>query len=53
MCLYNERQQKSVPILDEFKKWLDVKVEQAPPKSLLCAVAVDLIFLDFVIQKLP
>lgn len=33
--IYKERQEKAVPILDEFKKWLDVKVEQAPPKSLL------------------
>jgi len=33
--LYNEIQQKSVPILDEFRKWLDVKVEQAPPKRFL------------------
>ena len=24
-----------MPILNEFKKWLDAKVEQAPPKSLL------------------
>ncbi len=29
------RQEKSVPILDAFKKWLDNKVEQVPPKSLL------------------
>ena len=33
--LYRERQEKAVPILNEFKKWLDAKVEQAPPKSLL------------------
>ena len=33
--LYKERQEKAVPILNEFKKWLDAKVEQAPPKSLL------------------
>ena len=33
--IYKERQEKAVPLLDEFKKWLDVKVEQAPPKSLL------------------
>lgn len=33
--LYRERQEKAVPILDEFKKWLDAKVEQAPPKNLL------------------
>ena len=24
-----------MPILDEFKKWLDAKIEQAPPKSLI------------------
>jgi len=29
------RQEKSVPILDAFKKWLDNKVDQVPPKSLL------------------
>lgn len=33
--LYQERQLKAVPILDEFKQWLDAKVEQVPPKSLL------------------
>lgn len=33
--LYKERQEKAVPILDEFKKWLDAKIEQAPPKNLL------------------
>ena len=33
--IYKERQEKAVPILDEFKKWLDAKIEQAPPKSLL------------------
>ena len=33
--IYKERQEKAVPILNEFKKWLDAKVEQAPPKSLL------------------
>jgi transposase len=33
--IYKERQDKAVPLLNEFKKWLDVKVEQAPPKSLL------------------
>jgi transposase len=33
--LYRERQEKAVPILNEFKKWLDAKVEQVPPKSLL------------------
>ncbi len=34
-ALYSERQLKALPILDEFKKWLDVRVEQVPPKSLL------------------
>jgi transposase len=29
------RQEKSVPILESFKKWLDNKVDQVPPKSLL------------------
>lgn len=33
--LYAERQSKAVPILEEFKKWLDVTVEKVPPKSLL------------------
>lgn len=33
--LYMERQEKAVPILVEFKKWLDANVEQVPPKSLL------------------
>ena len=33
--IYKERQEKAVPLLKEFKKWLDAKVEQAPPKSLL------------------
>ena len=33
--LYRERQEKAVPILNEFKKWLDARVEQVPPKSLL------------------
>ena len=33
--LYKERQEKAVPILNEFKKWLNAKVEQVPPKSLL------------------
>ncbi|MCP4552969.1 MAG: IS66 family transposase [Bacteroidetes bacterium] len=33
--IYKERQEKAVPLLEEFKKWLDVKIEQAPPKSLL------------------
>lgn len=29
------RQEKSVALLDAFKKWLDNKVDQVPPKSLL------------------
>lgn len=33
--LYRVRQEKAVPILNEFKKWLDAKVEKVPPKSLL------------------
>jgi len=33
--IYSERQEKAVPLLNEFKKWLDAKVEQAPPRSLL------------------
>ncbi len=33
--LYAERQSKAVPILEEFKKWLDATVEKVPPKSLL------------------
>lgn len=33
--LYAKRQSESVPILNEFKKWLDVTVERVPPKSLL------------------
>jgi len=33
--IYRERQEKAVLLLNEFKKWLDVKVEQVPPKSLL------------------
>jgi len=34
-ALLLERQEKAKPILDEFKLWLDVMVEAAPPKSLL------------------
>ena len=34
-ALYQERQLKAVPILNEFKQWLDARVEQVPPKSLL------------------
>ncbi len=33
--LYGWRQSRAVPILDEFKKWLDARVEKVPPKSLL------------------
>ena len=33
--LYKVRQEKAVPILNEFKKWLDAKVDKAAPKSLL------------------
>ncbi len=33
--LYEQRQSLAVPILDEFKKWLDARVEKVPPKSLL------------------
>ena len=33
--LFKVRQDKSVPILNEFKKWLDVMVEKTPPKGLL------------------
>jgi len=33
--LYEKRQLKAVPILEEFKKWIDFKLEQVPPKSLL------------------
>jgi len=33
--LYLQRQSKAIPILDEFKKWLDARVEKVPPKSLL------------------
>ncbi|CCK80229.1 IS66 family transposase [Desulfobacula toluolica] len=33
--LYKKRQEEAVPILDEFKKWLDARVEKIPPKSLL------------------
>src|SRR3989339_1102602 len=33
--LCQERQDKSLPILNEFKTWLDAKVDQVPPKSLL------------------
>jgi len=33
--LYDKRQTQAVPILDEFKKWLDSRVAKVPPKSLL------------------
>ncbi len=33
--LLKERQEKAKPILDEFKRWIDSKVEEVPPKSLL------------------
>jgi len=33
--LYDQRQSFAVPILEEFKTWLDARVEKVPPKSLL------------------
>lgn len=33
--LYEARQAKAVPILNEFKKWLEAIVDKVPPKSLL------------------
>lgn len=33
--LFKERQSKSVPILKEFKVWLDAMVEKTPPQGLL------------------
>lgn len=33
--LYRKRQEQALPILDEFKKWLDAEIEKVPPKSLL------------------
>jgi len=33
--LYKVRQEKAVPILKEFKKWLDARIDKVPPKSLL------------------
>jgi len=33
--VYDLRQQKSKPILDDFKKWLDHKIRTTPPKGLL------------------
>lgn len=33
--LLHERQEKAGPVIAEFKEWLDEKIEQVPPKSLL------------------
>ncbi len=33
--LYDQRQLFAVPILEEFKQWLDSRVDKVPPKSLL------------------
>jgi len=33
--LIEERQEKAKPVLDEFKRWLDAKVDEVPPKSLI------------------
>jgi transposase len=33
--IYDQRQSLAVPILNEFKKWLDARVGKVPPKSLL------------------
>ena len=33
--LHDLRQSQAIPILTEFKKWLDARVEKVPPKSLL------------------
>ena len=33
--LLREREEKAKPVLDEFKLWLDSKVDEVPPKSLL------------------
>jgi transposase len=33
--LYNERQKRSIPLLDKFESWLKENVPKAPPKSLL------------------
>ena len=33
--IYELRQHRSKPILDEFKKWLDHKIQTTPPKGLL------------------
>jgi transposase len=34
-AIYQERQEKAKPILEEFKAWLDIKSVQTPPKGLL------------------
>jgi transposase len=34
-ALLKVRQEKAKPVLDEFKRWLDAKVDEVPPKSLL------------------
>ncbi len=33
--LYRKRQEQALPILDEFKKWLDSQIQKVLPKSLL------------------
>ncbi|MFH2044119.1 MAG: IS66 family transposase [Pseudomonadota bacterium] len=33
--IYDLRQEKSKPILNDFKKWLDQRISQTPPKGLL------------------
>lgn len=33
--LYEERQSRAVPILEEFKTWLEFRIDKVPPKSLL------------------
>ena len=33
--LLKERQEKAKPVLDEFKHWLNAKIDEVPPKSLL------------------
>ncbi len=33
--LYDQRQLLAIPILEEFKQWLDSRVDKVPPKSLL------------------
>ena len=34
-AIYELRQERSGPILEEFKAWMDKRVDQTPPKSLL------------------